>query len=137
VNTTGSFEDLTRALGELGELLPKLADQEMERTGLAVLARVKLNASGRPGPRRVTGDYTRSMNLQAAHAASGRVTVTVGTNAVQGPRLEFGFHGTDSLGRRYNQPPFPHWRPAFEWAQSAVAAKVPDIIDEALRRSFG
>ncbi|MGV9878670.1 hypothetical protein [Streptomyces sp. NPDC003006] len=27
-------------------------------------------------------------------------------------RLEFGFVGVDSLGRHYNQRPFPHLRPA-------------------------
>jgi hypothetical protein len=27
-------------------------------------------------------------------------------------RLEFGFVGVDSIGRHYNQPPFPHFRPA-------------------------
>jgi hypothetical protein len=37
---------------------------------------------------------------------------TVGTNAPQGLRLENGFVGADSLGRVYNQPPYPHFSPA-------------------------
>ena len=85
-----------------------------EQAGQAGLARVKANASGRPGPRRVTGDYTRSMNVTVSHKA-GSVTAEIGTNAAQALRLEFGFHGTDSLGRRYNNSPLPHWRPMWEW----------------------
>lgn len=30
--------------------------------------------------------------------------VKIGTTVVYGPRVEFGFVGTDSLGRNYNQP---------------------------------
>ncbi len=42
----------------------------------------------------------------------GNPTVTVGTNRPQGRRLEDGFVRADSLGRVYNQPPFPHVGPA-------------------------
>lgn len=38
----------------------------------------------------------------------------IGTTAPQGRRLEFGFTGTDRLGRHYNQPPYPHVAPALD-----------------------
>lgn len=81
------------------------------KAGQSILTKVKANASGRPGPRAPTGDYRRSWNMQNG---GGALTpwVEVGTNAAQGRRLEFGFVGTDALGRDYNQPPYPHAGPA-------------------------
>lgn len=79
--------------------------------GQLLLTRVRANASGRPGPRAVTGDYRRSWNVQYVDHA-GRHSATVGTAAPQARRLEYGFVGADRLGRVYNQPPFPHVGPA-------------------------
>lgn len=78
-----------------------------------IMAQVKANASGRPGPRAITGEYRRSINMDIRRGALGTVGV-VGTNAAQGRRLELGFSGTDSMGRSYNQPPFPHFGPAVD-----------------------
>jgi hypothetical protein len=72
--------------------------------------RVKANTSGRPGPRAWTGNYRRSINGRVSIGAL--IIGTVGTNAPQGPRLENGFVGADSLGRVYNQPPYQHFAPA-------------------------
>lgn len=72
--------------------------------------RVRAAASGRPGPRAITGNYRRSISLEVGRSASGTVAI-VGTNAPQARRLEFGFVGSDSLGRHYNQPPYPHFEP--------------------------
>jgi hypothetical protein len=38
--------------------------------------------------------------------------VTIGTAIAYAPRIEFGFKGVDSLGRRYFQNPSPFLRPA-------------------------
>jgi hypothetical protein len=74
---------------------------------------VKSHASGRPGPRAVTGDYRRSITT-AIYVSPDRsgILAVVGTNKPQGRRLEYGFIGVDALGRHYNQPPYPHFRPA-------------------------
>jgi hypothetical protein len=82
----------------------------------ALLAtRAQANASGRPGPNAVTGDYRRAIGWQSgADTALGTVWGVVGTDKPQGRRLEMGFHGVDSLGRRYDQPPYPHFGPAFD-----------------------
>ncbi|KOX33024.1 MULTISPECIES: HK97 gp10 family phage protein [unclassified Streptomyces] len=75
--------------------------------------RVKANASGRPGPNAPTGDYRRSWS-HAVYASGTDVIGTVGTNKPQGRRLEYGFVGTDALGRTYAQRPYPHVGPAVE-----------------------
>lgn len=97
--------------------------------GQILVTRVQAKASGRPGPNAPTGDYRRSWNVQFRRVG-GALEADAGTNKPQGRRLEFGFHGEDSLGRNYDQPPYPHvWPaaqsvfPAYEKAiQAAVAA---------------
>lgn len=95
----------------------KRLDGETEKLvkhhGMLLRTRVMAKASGRPGPRSITGDYRRSWQNRYS-GGGGSHTSETGTNAVQGRRLEYGFHGADSLGRVYNQPPFPHARPAFD-----------------------
>ena len=73
-----------------------------------LLTQIQSHASGRPGPNAPTGDYRRSWSINTPHNGSREV----GTNRPQGRRLENGFVGADSLGRVYNQPPFPHVEPA-------------------------
>jgi hypothetical protein len=79
------------------------------KAGAMLKTQVMANASGRPGPRVITGAYRRSWTYRA-----GVDRVTVGTNAPQGARLEHGFVGPDRLGRVYHQPPFPHAGPALD-----------------------
>ncbi len=86
-------------------------DRAVVQFGALLLTKVKANASGRPGPNTVTGDYRRSWSVKYSSGVGGRVA-SVGTNKPQGRRLEFGFVGVDSLGRVYDQPPFPHVQPA-------------------------
>ena len=81
--------------------------------GQLLRTQVMRNASGRPGPNVRTGDYRRSITVEFSEGPEG-FTAVVGSNAPQAARLEFGFHGADSLGRVYNQPPFPHFGPAIQ-----------------------
>lgn len=105
---------------------------EITRTwGQALRTRVLAHASGRPGPRHRTGDYKRSWTVQT-YTRGGTFVADIGTNAPQGRRLEFGFTGTDALGRHYNQPPYPHARPALDeiagpFEAALIAAIVGDI----------
>jgi hypothetical protein len=92
---------------------------------------VKQHASGRPGPNVITGDYRRSITRQVT-ATRGGAEAEVGTNAVQGPRLEYGFHGTDSLGRHYDQPPYPHFRPAAD----EIEPQFVEAVEQAIARVF-
>jgi hypothetical protein len=94
----------------------------VRRHGALLQTKVKRNASlprtaprgpGTGGPRLLTGDYNRTIGVTFWGNAAAS-SATVGTNKDQGRRLELGFSGTDSLGRVYDQPPYPHFGPAFE-----------------------
>ncbi|MFE5089459.1 HK97 gp10 family phage protein [Streptomyces sp. NPDC056638] len=91
--------------------------------------RIKALASGRPGPNAPTGDYRRSWTHEMS-SDGVTVTATVGTNKPQGRRLEFGFVGADSLGRIYNQPPYPHVGPAVEEISPQFLAALGQAISE-------
>ena len=80
----------------------------------ALLAeRVQTAASGRPGPNIVSGNLYGSIQM-TQEGGDGWGAAVVGTDVPYGPRLEFGFYGTDSLGRNYNQPPYPFFSRAVE-----------------------
>jgi hypothetical protein len=95
-----------------------------------LLARIKRNASGRPGPDDPTGEYRESWRVDGTGSTVNTVVRSVGTDQPQAMRLEVGFVGPDALGRVYDQPPYPHMNPAvdevapvFYAAMAAVAAK--------------
>ena len=101
--------------------MTKVAEQMPERVAavtthytMLLETKIKANASGRPGPRRRTGDYVRSWTSQVTKTPGDGATGIVGTNKPQARRLEYGFVGPDRLGRVYNQPPFPHVGPAVD-----------------------
>lgn len=91
------------------------ATESVEETVRELVSRPNPDGSnpslpGEP-PKRVTGELYRSIGS----------TVQIGQNQVSGlvyagtpyaRRLEFGFVGVDSRGRRYNQAPRPFLRPA-------------------------
>lgn len=104
---------LTRATsGRAPTLDPQMA-AVVSHYGQLLNTSIKAHASGRPGPNAPTGDYRRSWAHKITRDGE-TITSTNGTNKPQGRRLEFGFTGTDSLGRTYDQPPYPHVGPAFD-----------------------
>lgn len=90
--------------------------QKVKHFGQLLKTRIQANASGRPGPNAPTGTYRRSWTMDFSQEGD-TATADVGTNQPQGRRLEFGYHGTDSLGRTYNQPPYAHVGPAMDWLE--------------------
>ena len=136
VNGADALAAQLRTMGKVG-------DARMERLirhyGYLLQTRVKARASGRPGPNVVTGDYRRSIGVQFYRDPKAGFVAVIGTNKPQGARLEFGFHGMDSLGRSYDQPPYPHFGPAFDQTkpelESAADLTVTNLIAEA-RRGF-
>lgn len=60
-------------------------------------------------PHRRSGDLQRSFKFDVKTGLIS-VTLRVFTNIAYALRLEFGFVGTDSLGRNINQGPRPYWR---------------------------
>lgn len=107
--------ELAVDLGVLGERSGFALQKIVTHYGHLLRTAVMRRASGRPGPNFVTGDYRRSITVTFIRDhATGNFSAEVGSNAPQSRRLEFGFVGADSLGRVYNQPPYPHFGPAFD-----------------------
>lgn len=81
-----------------------------------------------PGPNVATGDYRRSIHPEFVHSVVGHYAF-VGTNAVQGRRLELGFTGVDSEGRYYDQPPFEHFGPAVTVIEPQFLGALEGVAD--------
>lgn len=104
----------TRTRFAVGAATVAAATHEVvDHYGQLLATRVQAHASGRPGPNAPTGDYRRSIHAERV-GSGANFAVAVGTNKPQGRRLEFGFVGRDSLGRLFNQPPYPHFGPAID-----------------------
>ena len=118
--------EIAASIAAVDARLPTRAREITRHHGQLLLTGVKRRSSlprtGPPGPRLITGDYNRSWNLRMQGNAFVAVA-SVGTDRPQARRLEYGFAGVDSIGRRYNQPPYPHARPAvFEIEPQFIAA---------------
>ncbi|KPI31339.1 hypothetical protein OV320_2555 [Actinobacteria bacterium OV320] len=118
---------LERAATRIG---PAIA-RGVEHTGTLGKARIAGNASGRPGPNVITGAYRSSWRAETRRLPYGAMC-TLGTDAPQGRRLEWGFTGTDSLGRYYDQPPFPHVEPAIDFIGTTLMASMRLAVAEVL-----
>lgn len=103
----------------------------MRRGVLGGQSIVRGNARGRPGPRAPHGDFNRSI-VGETEVDGDTVWGQIGTNAAQGPRLEFGFTGTDVLGRVYDQPPYPYLKPSETEVENIVRNQIEEQIRETL-----
>lgn len=100
----------------------------------AMVAAVRANATGRPGPEDLTGDYLASWDVESVDGDSPEeISRSVGTDAVQGHRLEWGFIGTDSAGREYDQPPYPHMGPAGDAIEPLLDAAMDRAVEQVIR----
>lgn len=93
---------------------------------------IRTNVSGRPGPNVITGAYRDSWTVAIDAGAPGVTEGLIGTTAPQGRRLEFGFSGADKLGRRYNQPPFPHVAPALDAFGRQADGQLKDVVEKVI-----
>ena len=71
----------------------------VEKSAADLTALTQQNASGRPGPNAPTGDFRGSWRVETVDGDPTTVSRSVGTDRAQANRLEYGFVGTDSLGR--------------------------------------
>ncbi|WOX11458.1 HK97 gp10 family phage protein [Streptomyces sp. N50] len=108
--------ELAAALARLGPAVRSRTRAITRHHAMLLRVRIQKNASGRPGPNVITGQYRASWDVKVT-VAGGQVTAVVFTNAPQQRRLEYGFVGVDRLGRQYRQPPYPHIEPAFRQTQ--------------------
>jgi hypothetical protein len=69
--------------------------------------------TGGDKPNVVTGYLRRSITMKPViPVGPGLYETEVGIGAKYGRRVENGFTGSDSIGRKYNQPAFPFFDPA-------------------------
>ncbi|MCI3279092.1 hypothetical protein [Streptomyces cylindrosporus] len=104
----------------------------VKHTATVGAARIRGNASGRPGPNVISGDYRNSWQPAPVVPLPYGAMCTIGTDRPQGRRLEWGFVGTDSLGRSYDQPPFPHVEPAIGFIGETLLAQMRLAVAEVL-----
>jgi hypothetical protein len=124
-----NLDDLADRLDHAADQIGTVTERRMRTVGAAGVARIRQNASGRPGPNVITGQYRASWRAVTERIPYGAECI-IGTNAPQGRRLEFGFWDmTDSIGRHFFQPPFPHVQPALGF--------IEDTLHEQMRAAVG
>lgn len=137
INGTVTGVDVTtRYLEEILSRTELAVANVVFRAGAQLQTQVRANAAGRPGPRVQTGDYRRSIHLTTS-LQNGQPVAIVATGAPQGPRLEYGFNAVDALGRRFRQPPYPHWRPAVDKIEPLLSAEIRAAVGRAASGSIG
>ncbi|MFD9721013.1 hypothetical protein [Streptomyces sp. NPDC059076] len=104
-------DELAARLDQAADDIGPAVERKIRQVGELGRAMIRLNAMGRPGPNIITGQYWLSWRTETRPIPHG-AECTIGTHRPQGRRLEFGFTGHDSLGRWYDQPPYPHVGPA-------------------------
>lgn len=124
-------EELANRLEHAAMKVGPAMEKAVKHAGEMGVARIRGNASGRPGPNVITGAYRNSWRAETRTLRAGAIC-TIGTDLPYGRRLEFGFTGTDSLGRNYAQPPFPHVQPALPYIESVLVAQTRLAISEVL-----
>ncbi|MFJ4473232.1 HK97 gp10 family phage protein [Streptomyces sp. NPDC089424] len=126
------LDDLAARLDEAADRIGEVTERRIRHVGAVGAARIKQNASGRPGPNVITGQYRASWRSETRGIPYG-AECTIGTSAPQGRRLEFGFWDmTDSIGRHYFQPPFPHVAPALGFIKDTFHAQMRAAVGEVL-----
>lgn len=111
-----SIQDFRFAEAGLHELLQGPVMQDLTFRAIRVESSAKAHARGRPGPRVRSGRLWGSITWRLGHDAVSPYA-DIGSAVEYARRIELGFVGEDSLGRRYNQPAFPYLRPGLEAAR--------------------
>lgn len=72
---------------------------------------------------KVSGTLSRSITIEV-EVSGTKILVRIGTNLSYALRIEFGFKGTDSLGRSFNQAAQPYMRPAFDQGKAKALSDI-------------
>lgn len=113
----------------------KLFSTGPARTGGARRTRSGAIVSHRAGgPGVVSGAHRNSLAMKREMPSGLHGwQVLAGPGRPYSRRLELGFRGLDSLGRRYNQPPYPYARPALAWVGGRAHQLASSIWEDAIR----
>jgi hypothetical protein len=95
------------------------AAKEATEAGLRAAAEKTVDAihshmGGRPGPYTISGNLYESILIDDLTSSGDSYSVTISSDLAYSRRIEMGFYGSDSLGRRYAQPEYPYFWPGFE-----------------------
>jgi len=127
------LDELAGRLDQAADRVGPETNRTVQQQARIMRALIQENASGRPGPYIITGDYRGSWRVEPFPVPDGG-GAEVGTTEPQGRRLELGFYDmTDSIGRHYFQPPFPHVEPAV----NELSTQYEQAFKDALDRIFG
>lgn len=139
-------DSLMRKLAALSEA----AQGQMLERAMVAGALIVQNAAKEQAPF-VTGTLRRSIhigghdelnpdgeggNVPEPEIDGATVTVYIGTDVEYARRIEYGFNGTDSLGRQYSQAAQPYLRPAADENQAAVRTEVGEALRDLIRASI-
>jgi hypothetical protein len=130
--TVGGADALIAELNAGAARVRTLMEAAVTKAAVDTVALTQRNASGRPGPNAPTGDYRGSWSVEDVDAGPAAVAKSAGTNRAQANRLEYGFVGTDSLGRVYDQAPLPHHGPAVDVVEPLFYAAMQQVADRAV-----
>lgn len=132
--TVAGAQSLAAELAGAAARVEALVPVVVEKAATDLNSLTQQNASGRPGPNAPTGDYRGSWRVEDVHDPDpGTTSRSVGTDRPQANRLEYGFVGTDSLGRQYDQQPYPHHGPAVDVMEPVFEAAMDKVADQAVR----
>lgn len=127
------LSELALRLEEAADRVGPEIDRTVQQQGRLLRALIMENASGRPGPNVITGDYRSSWRPEPFPVPDGG-GVVIGTDRPQGRRLEYGFYDmTDSIGRHFFQVPRPHVEPAV----NELSPEYERAFRDACERIFG
>lgn len=103
----------------------------LEQAGEIILDAAEPNVPYRTGALRESGHVGKQES--GGHSAE----VSVIYDKPYSARIEYGFFGTDSLGRTYHQPAQPYLRPAIASTRRIVKHTITVAVKARLKRAVG
>ncbi|WP_329126024.1 hypothetical protein [Streptomyces sp. NBC_01353] len=133
--TTVDLDQLGDRLDAAADAIGPAIERRMKHVGTLGVGKIKANASGRPGPmvRNSAVPNYRDSWKDAHHPIPHGAMCTIGTTKPQGRRLEFGYWDmTDSIGRHFFQPAYPHVQPALPFIGAVLREQMGLAVEEVL-----
>ncbi len=135
-------KELLKDLDRFGKEAGKAVKNGVDRTAIAMESDAKKRLAGDLGGKRriLTGRLRASVHAELKEGENhgedslgekiASDEAVVGTNVVYANRIEFGFKGTDSLGRKYNQEGMSY----LGFAAIRQAKELPKRVTEELNK---
>lgn len=121
------LQDFGTKMRKFSDAMPSALEHNDRAFADKLMQSVIRHASGRPGPNIVTGQYVSSFMVDRNNK--------VINPSPQTARLEYGYQGVDRAGRSYDQPPFPHFRPALVEVRPEYVRGIVEVIRKTWRAS--